>query len=255
MRRSGAWRRTRHPPTSRTSSASPAARTSTPATSRRYDDKEDAGAAAEVALLERHGLGPESLARRVRARHRPVHGRGWRRAAGGSDRRRRLRADAAAARRQARAALARQRRARPRRPAQLRARGEPADFVYSRLALHHLPDFWKVVALERIRGTAPAGRHLPARGHRLRLRAGRARGAARGLVRDRRRERRGASGPGPSSRSTCATSTRPSPGCSSRCWPVPASRSSRRSTRARRHLRRLRAARARNRHVTRDRLG
>ena len=28
--------------------------------------------------------------------------------------------------------------------------GEPADFVYSRNALHHLPDFWKAVALERI---------------------------------------------------------------------------------------------------------
>ena len=30
--------------------------------------------------------------------------------------------------------------------------GEPgtADFVYSRLALHHLPDFWKVQALQRV---------------------------------------------------------------------------------------------------------
>ncbi len=28
--------------------------------------------------------------------------------------------------------------------------GGPADFVYSRNALHHLPDFWKVLALERI---------------------------------------------------------------------------------------------------------
>lgn len=28
--------------------------------------------------------------------------------------------------------------------------GTPADFVYSRNALHHLPDFWKAVALERI---------------------------------------------------------------------------------------------------------
>ncbi|MEO8607617.1 MAG: methyltransferase domain-containing protein [Chloroflexota bacterium] len=28
--------------------------------------------------------------------------------------------------------------------------GDPADFVYSRHALHHLPDFWKVLALERI---------------------------------------------------------------------------------------------------------
>ena len=28
--------------------------------------------------------------------------------------------------------------------------GAPADFVYSRHALHHLPDFWKAVALSRI---------------------------------------------------------------------------------------------------------
>ncbi|CAN5862575.1 class I SAM-dependent methyltransferase [soil metagenome] len=28
--------------------------------------------------------------------------------------------------------------------------GAPADFVYSRYALHHLPDFWKTVALERL---------------------------------------------------------------------------------------------------------
>lgn len=29
-------------------------------------------------------------------------------------------------------------------------RGAPADFVYSRHALHHLPDFWKALALARI---------------------------------------------------------------------------------------------------------
>jgi len=29
--------------------------------------------------------------------------------------------------------------------------GAPADFVYSRLALHHLPDFWKALALDRVR--------------------------------------------------------------------------------------------------------
>ena len=28
--------------------------------------------------------------------------------------------------------------------------GEPADFVYSRHVLHHLPEFWKVVALQRM---------------------------------------------------------------------------------------------------------
>jgi len=30
-------------------------------------------------------------------------------------------------------------------------RGDPADFAYSRYALHHLPDFWKAVAFGRIR--------------------------------------------------------------------------------------------------------
>jgi len=29
--------------------------------------------------------------------------------------------------------------------------GDPADFIYSRYALHHLPDFWKAVALGRLR--------------------------------------------------------------------------------------------------------
>jgi SAM-dependent methyltransferase len=29
-------------------------------------------------------------------------------------------------------------------------RGDPADFVYSRNVLHHLPDFWKALALQRV---------------------------------------------------------------------------------------------------------
>ena len=35
--------------------------------------------------------------------------------------------------------------------------GEPADLVYSRYALHHLPDFWKAVALDRIHGILRPG--------------------------------------------------------------------------------------------------
>lgn len=35
--------------------------------------------------------------------------------------------------------------------------GRSADFVYSRYALHHLPDFWKAVALQRIRGMLQPG--------------------------------------------------------------------------------------------------
>ncbi len=35
--------------------------------------------------------------------------------------------------------------------------GDPADLVYSRFALHHLPDFWKAVALSRLRRMLRAG--------------------------------------------------------------------------------------------------
>ena len=35
--------------------------------------------------------------------------------------------------------------------------GRPADLVYSRYALHHLPDFWKAVALTRIAGVLRGG--------------------------------------------------------------------------------------------------
>lgn len=36
-------------------------------------------------------------------------------------------------------------------------RGEPADFIYSRYAMHHLPDFWKGVALSRLHDALRAG--------------------------------------------------------------------------------------------------
>ena len=35
--------------------------------------------------------------------------------------------------------------------------GKQADFVYSRYALHHLPDFWKVLALQRLRHIVRTG--------------------------------------------------------------------------------------------------
>jgi ubiquinone/menaquinone biosynthesis C-methylase UbiE len=35
--------------------------------------------------------------------------------------------------------------------------GPPVDFVYSRYALHHLPDFWKAAALNRVRGALKDG--------------------------------------------------------------------------------------------------
>jgi hypothetical protein len=35
--------------------------------------------------------------------------------------------------------------------------GEPPNFVYSRNTLHHLPDFWKALALQRIAAMLPSG--------------------------------------------------------------------------------------------------
>jgi ubiquinone/menaquinone biosynthesis C-methylase UbiE len=35
--------------------------------------------------------------------------------------------------------------------------GRPADFVYSRFALHHLPDFWKALALDHLHGMIRPG--------------------------------------------------------------------------------------------------
>lgn len=35
--------------------------------------------------------------------------------------------------------------------------GEPADLVYSRFALHHLPDFWQAIALDRVAGMLRPG--------------------------------------------------------------------------------------------------
>jgi ubiquinone/menaquinone biosynthesis C-methylase UbiE len=35
--------------------------------------------------------------------------------------------------------------------------GAPADFVYSRYAMHHLPDFWKAMALQNLRRTVRTG--------------------------------------------------------------------------------------------------
>jgi SAM-dependent methyltransferase len=114
----------------------------------RYDDKEDADAGAEVALLRAAGFGPGSAVVDLGA------GTGQfalAAAAAGWDvtavdpspvMLARLRAAAAAS-------------ATP--PTVVEGgfltyehAGPPADLVYSRYALHHLPDFWKAVALRRI---------------------------------------------------------------------------------------------------------
>jgi ubiquinone/menaquinone biosynthesis C-methylase UbiE len=38
-----------------------------------------------------------------------------------------------------------------------RHRGEPADFAYSRNALHHVPDFWKGIALQHVAAVLRSG--------------------------------------------------------------------------------------------------
>ncbi len=125
---------------------------------RRYDSKEDAGAAGEVALLQRLGLDADAVvvdlgvgtgqftlavaphvARVVAVDISPPM-------------REQLRANSSAARLTnveivAAGFLSYQH------------AGPPADVVYSRYALHHLPDFWKAVALTRVHGMLrPAGR-------------------------------------------------------------------------------------------------
>ena len=116
----------------------------------RYDGKEDAGAPAEVALLQALGLDDRSVVVDLGA------GTGQFTIAAAAVARRVVAVDVS-----------------PVMLAQLRAkvdasgltnvetveggfltyehRGSPADFAYSRYALHHLPDFWKAVALGRIR--------------------------------------------------------------------------------------------------------
>jgi ubiquinone/menaquinone biosynthesis C-methylase UbiE len=116
----------------------------------RYDDKEDADGAAELALLERLGLGPAS----VLVEFGPGTGQ----------------FTVAAARACARVIAVD---VSPPMLDRLRAKaaalgldniepveagflgyehaGAPADFIYSRFALHHLPDFWKAIALDRLR--------------------------------------------------------------------------------------------------------
>ncbi|KHL10762.1 methyltransferase family protein [Mumia flava] len=114
----------------------------------RYDEKEDAGAAEEVALLRRHGLSGDSVlvefgpgtgqftvevapvcAHVVAVDVSPVMLRALREKLDGHPRVELVQAGFLT----------------------YEHAGAPADVAYSRLALHHLPDFWKAVALERIR--------------------------------------------------------------------------------------------------------
>jgi ubiquinone/menaquinone biosynthesis C-methylase UbiE len=116
----------------------------------RYDSIEDAGAAEEVALLTRLGLAPDSVVVDVGT------GTGQFALAVAPRCARVVAVDVSAGMLQAlRATLAR---ARLDHVEVVEAgfltyehQGRPADVVYSRYALHHIPDFWKGVALARLR--------------------------------------------------------------------------------------------------------
>ena len=111
----------------------------------RYDAKEDADAVSEVALLTSLGLGSGSVLVDIGA------GTGQLTCAAARLCARVIAVDVSEA------MLARLRAKAPPNVEVVQAgflsyehRGEPVDFVYSRYALHHLPDFWKAVALARM---------------------------------------------------------------------------------------------------------
>ena len=98
--------------------------------------------------------------------------------------------------------------------------GPPVDGVYTRNALHQLPDFWKAVALARIADAMRPGGVL-----RLRPRCSRAGSTTRQAIRP-------TGTPVRTTPSTSAPSSARSAGCSSRCSPRPASRSCARNSTA-----------------------
>ncbi len=122
----------------------------------RYDDKEDAGAAAEVALLVTLGLGADSVVVDLGA------GTGQFTLAAAPVCSRVIAVDVSPV---MRSALGARVAAAGASNVEVVAAGfltydhagPPADFVYSRFALHHLPDFWKVLALRRMRAICRAG--------------------------------------------------------------------------------------------------
>lgn len=116
----------------------------------RYDGKEDAGAAAEVALLAELGLTGDSVVVDVGA------GTGQFTVAVAPACRRVVAVDVSQP--MLRALRSRVTDLGLANVEVVRAgflsyehRGEPADVVYSRYALHHLPDLWKAIALARLR--------------------------------------------------------------------------------------------------------
>jgi SAM-dependent methyltransferase len=121
----------------------------------RYDEKEDAGASREVAKLRSLGLGAESVVVDLGA------GTGQFALEAAASFGRVVAVDPSPV------MLARLRASVRQRGSTLEVveggfltyehQGAAADVVYSRWALHHLPDFWKSIALQRIRAMLPSG--------------------------------------------------------------------------------------------------
>lgn len=126
-----------------------------PAHVARYDDKEDAGAIREVASLKSLGCGPETVIVDLGA------GTGQFALAAADSFGRVVAVDPSPV------MLARLRDSAQQRGSNIEVveagfltyqhQGVAPDVVYSRWALHHLPDFWKSIALHRIRTMLPAG--------------------------------------------------------------------------------------------------
>jgi DNA-binding PadR family transcriptional regulator/ubiquinone/menaquinone biosynthesis C-methylase UbiE len=122
----------------------------------RYDAKEDADADAEVALLQRIGLTGESVVLELGA------GTGQFTLAVAPACARAIAVDVSEpmlARLHAKLAQLGVQNVETVRAGFLsyEHQGPPVDFVYSRYALHHLPDFWKALAVTRLRGMLRTG--------------------------------------------------------------------------------------------------
>lgn len=121
----------------------------------RYDDKEDAGAGQEVALLQSLGCGPDSVVVDIGA------GTGQFALAAAEVFGRVVAVDPSPV------MLSRLRQSVLERDSSLEVveagfltyehGGRAPDVLYSRWALHHLPDFWKSLALHRARALLPVG--------------------------------------------------------------------------------------------------
>jgi FkbM family methyltransferase len=93
--------------------------------------------------------------------------------------------------------------------------GPPADAVYTRNALHQLPDFWKALALDRMAKLLRPGGVLRLRDLIFDVQPAEAEAVLDDWL----------DGAGRTSPNTCARSSAPSGGCSNRCSPPPGSAS------------------------------